>query len=265
MQQHWSSPYTWNLQNYSTLLPAINAHRITANHQQQVLPSIQTILSQPDLSSFRFCNNNSTRPLSPPPVYTINEAPPQYTALITNRLHQQNTTNTGTFQFNNSATSTSYYQSVSSKEESRTECPDYKHSISCPTFIIKSPAISKKTTRGRKHPTGYNIFYKREFHRIHKTNPNLQASEVSKLVSSRWREMEKAEKIPYEKLSRDGAGNKKKRPLNGYHLFCKEVFHSIQKLEPSGDVSSWSKAAGAMWKQLSQEEQQQYRRKANNS
>jgi hypothetical protein len=272
MQQDWSSSYTCNVQNYNTSLPVIyKTHRLTSNHQQ-VLPSIQTMLTQPDLLSFRFSdnrNNSSSRPLSPPPIYTVNDAPPLYTAPVNNRQYQQNTSNSSSIQINSSITNTSNYQSAITKDDSLAECedgpPDYTRSINCPTFIISTPAISKKTTRGRKHPTGYNLFYRHEFSRIHKDNPTLQASEVSKLVSSRWREMEKAEKIPYEKLSRDGAGNKKKRPLNGYHVFCKEIFHSIRQSEPSGDVSSWSKTAGAMWKKLSPDEQLQYRRKAMDS
>jgi hypothetical protein len=210
-------------------------------------------------------NNNLTRPQSPPPKYTINDAPPFYINSVVNyRQYQRSTAPTSSI--HNSTTHNSNYQIVSSKQSKRAHCidnpPAYTHSINCPTFIIGNPQISKKSTRSRKHPTGYNIFYRQEFHRIHESNPNLQASEVSRLVSSRWREMDKDEKTPYERQSRSSAGIKKKRPLNGYHIFCKDVFSNIQQQEPSGGVASWSRTAGSMWKQLSPEEQLQYRRRA---
>jgi hypothetical protein len=278
-------------------LPSYNESLIlssTSTQQQQrqaTLPSIHSILPPPlplpqttitsDAHySYQQYNNYPLPPppSSPPPVYTMEYQTPPVTSppilnnnrrnspqyhpyTSTHSLRYNYTTNNHQIVLNTNEEQPQQQQQGSEVEDRN---PDYTHSITCPTFIITSATTKKPTTRGRKQPTGYNVFYKQEFQRVHKSSPQLQASEVSRLVSSKWREMDKAEKSTYETLSKNSGGIKKKRPLNGYHMFCKEVFARIQQQEPKGDVASWSRTAGAMWKHLSPEDQLWYRQRALN-
>ena len=128
--------------------------------------------------------------------------------------------------------------------------------------LITPVAGGKK--RDRKVPTAYNLYYKEEFSVIRKEHPHTPIAELSSMIAERWRTLSKKEQLKFYdkyKVSKQAEG-KKKRPLNAYHLFCKEKFEQIKKDKPDGDVATWSRIAGAMWKNLTIEGQRVYYEKA---
>jgi hypothetical protein len=131
------------------------------------------------------------------------------------------------------------------------------------TEATHSKVVTKKY-RDKKAPTAYNLYYKEHFQQVKKDNPDTPMSELSSMVAEQWRMLSKNEQLAYYEKYRQNKGTqeKKKRPLNAYHLFCKEKFEQIKREMPDGDVASWSRVAGSMWKSLEREGQRVYYERA---
>lgn len=55
---------------------------------------------------------------------------------------------------------------------------------------------------------------------------------------------------------------KKKKPLSGYMLFCKQERPKIVKAHPNFTFAEVGKALGAAWRELSEAKKDEYKKKA---
>lgn len=86
--------------------------------------------------------------------------------------------------------------------------------------------------------------------------------------------MEESEELLEEKSSKEGRGERvervlaqatvpmPKRPLNAFNLFASQKRVELKDVMPASDLKSTNKYIGALWKELSEEQREQYRRAA---
>jgi hypothetical protein len=226
----YSQNYAFRQQQH----PTYTSYANTRIEKQNKMPLIRHHTSSTDIPN--------TGSLSLSPHYTDTVESP-----LSNSLHTTN----------------SSIQMSQASSSSNIQEPAYANNVKTPTFTLTQ--TSNKPARERKKPTAYNIYYKEEFQNIRKELPDATISDLSREIASRWRAMNKSEQLKYYEQYKSTAelDRKTKRPLNAYHLFCKEKFEQIKREMPDGDVASWSRVAGSMWKQLSKQERNSYYQLAN--
>lgn len=143
------------------------------------------------------------------------------------------------------------------------------------------PPAAGGGSKGDKRPrrkTGYNLYIRSKFEEAKKnqpeggeeaTKPNSQ--EQMATFSKEWKNLSEEQKQPYidqaeaintENGTQSGGGKKggNKRNLSGYNLFYREELDNIRNSKDKD--KSLMVAVGAAWKDLSAEEQDEYKKRA---
>ncbi|EFJ46102.1 hypothetical protein VOLCADRAFT_75495 [Volvox carteri f. nagariensis] len=127
----------------------------------------------------------------------------------------------------------------------------------------------------KRPPSAFNLFVKDMFPAIKKENQGLAFADVSKKVKEMWLSSPADVRAPYEheaaKLKSIAAARRaevkaaekaKARPPGAYILFVKKNRPAVVAANPNKSVTEVGKLMGALWKQLSPEEQQKYKDEA---
>jgi hypothetical protein len=134
---------------------------------------------------------------------------------------------------------------------------------------VKTVQVGGKVTTKRPK-TGYNIFVKEKFAEAKDQQDPRNSQEKMTEFSRLWKDLDKAEQEVYNAKAKElnagaasvaaSGGTGHKRPLTGYNLFYKENKNEI-KANPTGE-GKFMTQVGAAWRALSEDEKEDYRRRA---
>ena len=110
------------------------------------------------------------------------------------------------------------------------------------------------STKGKKYTTGYGFFFREHHHQLLSRDPYATFSDLSKVISSRWRRLSRDQKQVY----RDRV---KKKPFStSYGKFFRNNFKQVKESNPEATFGKISSLMSKKWDALTWHERKQYER-----
>ena len=148
----------------------------------------------------------------------------------------------------------------------------------------KSKNKKEKDPAAPKRPkSSYIIFCGAKRDEIKKKNPNMKATEITSKLGELWKTLNDKQKqkyideankekekyqeemndyVPSEGFEKKDKKKKAKRVPSGYILFCQDKREDVKSENPDMKATEITSELGKLWKQLSQEEKDEYNQKS---
>ena len=127
----------------------------------------------------------------------------------------------------------------------------------CSDFCSQLPKIDgnvRSTSKGKKYTTGYGFFFREHHQQLLARNPYATFSELSKVIASKWRRLNRDQKQVYR--------NKvKKKPFStSYGKFFRDNFKEVKESNPEATFGQISSLMSKKWDSLTWYERKSYER-----
>ena len=115
---------------------------------------------------------------------------------------------------------------------------------------------SKRTNRKmKKYTTGYGFFFREHHGNLQGNNQDITFSEMSKIISSKWRKLNEFQKQVYRDKVHKTAFS------SDYGLFFSDNFHSIKTFDANATFGQISTTIAQKWSSLTLRERKAYKTK----
>jgi hypothetical protein len=156
------------------------------------------------------------------------------------------------------------------EETVKEEIPESPSETNKPKNTTKAEKTIKKKSKSTRTPSSYVLFSMEYRKEIGKEFPKLSLGEVSKKCGEKWSSLSDEEKSEWKSKADvlraesnpvKEAPEKKRKP-SSYLMFSMEYRKVVTQESPELSLGEISKRCGAKWKELSEEEKNSWKQKA---